>query len=133
MGSILGTLLPGIFEIIGKYFKNDQEKMEAQARITEHILKNEATVIEASRDVVKAEIESESVLARNWRPILMYLLMVLLIWIIAISPIFHLQEATKVSLQSVPDSLWNLLMIGMGGYIFGRSAEKIATNFGTKK
>ena len=26
----------------------------------------------------------------------------------------------------LPDELWNLLMIGVGGYIVGRSGEKIA-------
>jgi hypothetical protein len=27
---------------------------------------------------------------------------------------------------ALPDELWNLLMIGVGGYIVGRSGEKIA-------
>ena len=26
----------------------------------------------------------------------------------------------------LPDELWNLLMIGVGGYVVGRSAEKVA-------
>jgi len=26
----------------------------------------------------------------------------------------------------LPDELWNLLMIGVGGYVIGRSGEKIA-------
>ena len=29
----------------------------------------------------------------------------------------------------LPEELWNLLMIGVGGYVCGRSAEKVAKNF----
>jgi len=129
---ILGTLLPGLMELISKYITKEEDKVKLQSEITKHILSNEKSVIEASRDVVKAEVESESVLAKNWRPILMYLLMVLLVWIIAIAPVFGLVESTKTSLAAVPSDLWNLLMIGMGGYILGRSAENITKSI-TKK
>jgi hypothetical protein len=30
---------------------------------------------------------------------------------------------------SIPDPMWNLLTIGVGGYIAGRSGEKIAENW----
>ena len=129
---ILGALLPGLMELISKYITKEEDKVKLQSEITKHILSNEKSVIEASRDVVKAEVESESILAKNWRPILMYLLMVLLVWIIAIAPVFGLVESTKTSLAAVPSDLWNLLMIGMGGYILGRSAENITKSI-TKK
>ena len=29
----------------------------------------------------------------------------------------------------LPEELWQLLMIGVGGYVCGRSAEKVAKNF----
>jgi hypothetical protein len=32
----------------------------------------------------------------------------------------------------LPDKLWNLLTIGVGGYVVGRSAEKIAESYAKK-
>ena len=32
-------------------------------------------------------------------------------------------------LLELPPDLWGLLKIGLGGYVVGRSAEKVASNF----
>jgi hypothetical protein len=122
---IISVLLPSLMEVIGKFITSDADKAKAQAEITRHLLENEASLVNSAKEVVKAEIESESKLAKNWRPILMYLLMSLLVWIVAIAPVFGLVSATKESLEAVPGDLWSLLMIGMGGYILGRTGENI--------
>ena len=69
---------------------------------------------------------------RNWRPHLMYLIMAFLIWLIVVVPIlgmFGIDIPVKSALDSVPKQMWNLLTIGVGGYITLRSGEKIAKSF----
>jgi hypothetical protein len=44
-------------------------------------------------------------------------------WVVA-SPIFNLQTETLKALAGVPDSLWNLVSIGIGGYMLARTVEK---------
>jgi hypothetical protein len=40
---------------------------------------------------------------------------------------------SKSVLMELPDRLWSLLQIGVGGYVIGRSAEKIAdSKWGSK-
>ena len=36
-------------------------------------------------------------------------------------------------MESVPDRLWTLLTVGIGGYVAGRSGEKIAKSLATAK
>jgi hypothetical protein len=124
-GSIISLILPGITSIFDKYLTNEADKAKATQEITQQLLTNEAAITDAAKDVIVAEAESDSPLAKNWRPILMYLLMLMLIWITAVAPIFGLVDVTLKSLQGVPDNLWNMLMVGLGGYMFSRTGEKI--------
>ena len=48
-----------------------------------------------------------------------------------ISPILNATLGTSLEL-TIPDPMWNLLTIGVSGYIVGRSGEKIAQNWQSK-
>lgn len=75
----------------------------------------EAKLLDAKSNIVLAEAKSESWLASNWRPITMLTFLVLVVcdsfgWL----PFRLASEA------------WSLLQLGLGGYVVGRSAEKVA-------
>lgn len=57
-------------------------------------------------------------LAKSWRPVLMYVFGVLIAarWLGFVNPDLSEQEI---------QSLWDVVKIAMGGYVVGRSAEKI--------
>lgn len=133
MLSILATVLPGILTILQKAIPDADARAKAQEEITAHLLANEATIIDAAKSVVVAEVTSESWMAKNWRPALMFLLMGLIVWFVVVAPVFGLVGATKVALAAVPPELWSLIQIGLGGYIIGRSGEKIANSVVGKK
>ena len=65
-----------------------------------------------------AEVQG-SWLQRNWRPLLMIAFAGLVVahWFGFIAPDIP---------ESVQNSLLNIVMIGVGGYVMGRSAEKVA-------
>lgn len=74
-------------------------------------------------------IQSETVgtwLQRSWRPILMLAFGFILIYEYFISSIFSLPKS------NLPEMFWELLNLGLGGYIIGRSAEKIVPNLNFK-
>lgn len=124
--SIFAGLLPDLIGLIGKFIPDAEKRAEAQSAITQQVLANEAKILETARDVVSAEIQSDSWMAKSWRPCLMFLLMAQIVWIVNVAPFFGLVKQTTEALAAVPDSFWSLLQIGMGGYIIGRSAEKVA-------
>jgi hypothetical protein len=133
MIQVLSLVLPVVSKILERAIPDPEERAKVQAELAVAIQEKETAILNAARDVIVAEGSSESKLARNWRPVLMYLLMGLLVWLIAIAPSFGLVEPTKVAMSAVPEDLWNLLMIGMGGYIAGRTGEKIAASLAAKK
>ena len=77
-----------------------------------------------------AEVNSEHWLTRSWRPILMVLLMGFLVLTGLILPTGDLILGRFIPFnphwQAIPPAFWEFLTIGMGGYIGGRSLEKIA-------
>lgn len=84
-------------------------------------------IVNAQGGVVKAEASSSSWLAANWRPILMLSFTAIIVVNYLVVPIagwFGLRVAPLV----LPPDLWTLLKIGVGGYVLGRSGEKIATS-----
>lgn len=94
-------------------------------------------IIEAQAQIVVAEAQGDKI-QRHWRPHLMYLIMILLVWLIMVGPVIDLATGwglTKTALEAlkeVPDRLWGLLTIGLGGYVMGRSGEKIVKSWRSK-
>lgn len=122
----LDILLPGLISVLGRFIPDADARAKAQEEITRQILANEATIIASARDVVTAEIGSGNALASSWRPVLMYLLMFLLLGFF-VGGAFGFADRLGAGMRAIPESLFTLLQIGLGGYIVGRSGEKIAS------
>lgn len=81
--------------------------------------------LKAQTQLVLGEIQGQSWLQRNWRPILMLATVAIVVNNYIVYPYLSLFGAPSVILE-LPDELWQLMKIGVGGYMVGRSAEKIA-------
>ena len=123
-------MLGPVLELVERIVPDPKDRLELEARLADYAQESEARIVEARAQVVSAEAQG-SWLQRAWRPIFMFVCMGLLGWhaialpILAVSLGVSLNE--MIGLTLVPDGLWTLLTIGMGGYIAGRSGEKIAT------
>jgi hypothetical protein len=126
-----GTLIPAITEILKQVIPDPNKRAEAQERITATILENEKAYVESAAQVIAAEAQGNWYVSA-WRPTLMYLLMAEIVWLTVFCPILGLADPTIKAMAGVPAQFWNLLMIGMGGYIIGRSGEKVAASIWKK-
>ena len=122
----------GIFEFVSSIFKpavdlidelntSEEERLELKKQILKiendlqaRLLEYETKLMEAQASIVRAEAQSQSWIARNWRPITMLTMLTLVV--------FGSLGVFNVTLQK---EFWLLLQIGLGGYVIGRSAEKI--------
>ena len=77
------------------------------------------SVFAAQADIVKTEAASSNWLAASWRPITMLVFVGLIVarWFGWAAP--NLSEAEYLK-------LWSIVEFGLGGYVVGRSIEKIA-------
>ena len=108
------------------------EKANIDQQIGQAIMSVDLSVIQKQLDVVMAEAQGESWLQRNWRPILMLTIVSIVANNYVIAPYIQLFFSKGIMLD-LPDKLWSLLQIGVGGYVIGRSAEKIAeSKWGSK-
>ena len=104
-------------------------EQEARARIASSAYELLAREAEAARDVIMAEARSESWLTRSWRPLVAVSFALVVLFYALILPVavgwFGLPPV-KVGDQLL-GWVMQAVMLALGGYIGGRSAEKIAT------
>jgi len=84
--------------------------------------------IDARAKIIVSESEGQSWLQRNWRPILMLVIVAIVANNYLIFPYLAL-FTDKAVLLELPEKLFNLMAIGVGGYVLGRSGEKIMKTF----
>lgn len=127
LGGTLGDVIKSVGSVIDSLTTTDAEKLEAQRKLTELTLGFQEKMAELDQQwaetqagVITAESKSESVLARSWRPILMLVFTYIIAHNYVIAPVFGVVSVP------IPPEMWDLLRLGVGGYIAGRSIEKVA-------
>lgn len=132
----LPAWLAGLFEPLAKIIddltlsKEEKEQLKLQTLsvqigMASEILGYEQKLVESQASVIKAEAEGASWLQRNWRPILMLTIVFIVANNYLINPYLKAMFDWNIVLE-LPDQLWTLMTIGVGGYLAGRSGEKIA-------
>ena len=120
---IIGTVLNKISDIIDQTIEDKDlaNKIKSQIQLT--ILSKEYASIqkelEAKKDIIVSETKSESWITRNWRPITMLTFVALITadWLGFTAP--NLTPELKMK-------LFDIIQIGLGGYVVGRTVEKVA-------
>jgi len=132
IGALLPILAPLVGDVLGRILPEDQNKRaEIERELNMALVTNSHAIEQAAAQVVMAEAKSEHTITATWRPILMLTITAIVGWNYLLAPIatviinYALGQQVALSIP-LPDELWNLLMIGVGGYVIGRSGEKIA-------
>jgi hypothetical protein len=115
---LIPALAPILTKIVGAKFQDPAEKAKAEAEVLSALLQHQREIEGAASSIVKAEAESQHVLTAAWRPITMLVFTALIVarWFGFAAP--DLSEAEYLK-------LWSIVELGLGGYVVGRSAEKI--------
>lgn len=105
-------------KIIDRLWPDPSQRDQARLALMELAQKGELAEFTGRAEIVKTEAASEHWLAANWRPILMLTFGALIVarWFGWAAP--NLSEAEYLK-------LWSIVELGLGGYVIGRSAEKI--------
>ncbi len=105
-------------KLIDRLWPDPEQRAQAQLALLELAQKGELAEFTGRAEIVKTEAASNHWLAANWRPILMLVFGGLIVarWFGWAAP--NLSEAEYLK-------LWSIVEFGLGGYVVGRSAEKI--------
>lgn len=119
------SFISGIFkpaaDLIDNLTTSEEEKLTLQRELRKvenefasKVLQYESKLMEKQSDIIRAEATGHSWLQRNWRPITMLVFLTLVVL-----------DSFGLLTFRLRDEAWLLLQIGLGGYVVGRSAEKI--------
>lgn len=117
------ALLPMFNTLIERIFPDKEKQDDAKNKMAEIVAAQQvaqatadAAKMESQSKVIVAEANSQSYAARNWRPHLMYCLMLTypMNWIV-----FPLLRGFGIDIPvlPIPTEYWTVLSIGLGGYI----------------
>ena len=123
----------GILELIGGIFKpaaelvdelhtSEEERLkhkerllEVQAIAMQTVFEYESDTLQARAAIVNSEAQSDHWIVASWRPVVMLTLTSLVV-----------VDSFGWLANPLSGEAWLLLQIGLGGYVVGRSGEKIA-------
>lgn len=123
------SLFGGLSSAIDNIHTSDEERLAAksallgiQFQILQTMVGYQEKLAAAQQSIITAEIQSDSWLTKSWRPLAMLGLILFVLGSLVLN-------------QPVPDQLWFLTELGLGGYVVSRSVEKVTSSVvnGNKK
>lgn len=126
LGALAGLLVPALIDVgrtvASNIFPNPEDERKKQAlenQLTAQLQASADRISEAAAQVIQTEAASRHWLAANWRPLTMLTFVSLIVarWLG-----YSAEGMTEAEYVAVYD----LIELGLGGYVIGRTAEKIA-------
>tara|TARA_R110000803_G_scaffold51043_1_gene105705 strand:- start:57 stop:491 length:435 start_codon:yes stop_codon:yes gene_type:complete len=117
-GTVVNDILGGLDEL----FTSKEERLQAENVIKKILVLKELELIKMQTNIIITEATGNW-LQRSWRPILMLSFGFIVMYVKFIGPVFQLH------VPPLEDEFWNLLQLGIGGYVIGRTGEKMMESF----
>jgi len=118
---LIGSIFTPLAELVDNVHTSDEERLQIKQKMFELQVQAfnkaeeyETALLKAKSTIITAEAQSSSWVASNWRPITMLTFLGLVV-----------MDSFGVLSTPLAPQAWTLLQIGLGGYVVGRSAEKV--------
>jgi hypothetical protein len=119
---VIGTVLDKVFGVVDKAIPDKDLATKLKAELQQNILLKDYDLItkelEGKSNIIIAEAKSDSWLARSWRPITM-------LTFVALITADWLGFTAANLTPEMKLKLYDIIQLGLGGYVIGRSAEKV--------
>lgn len=126
MAPLVSLLAPLLGDVVRKVVpdKNRQQEIERELKLT--LMENAESLEQLRGEIVLAEAKSEHWITATWRPLLMLITVGIIGLNYLIFPVLGIWVPDVMThVLELPDPLWDMLTLGVGGYIVGRSGEKM--------
>ena len=120
------NVIGDIGKVIDNLFTSDEERRAARNKIMQVLKEKELELQKMQTDVIIAEAKGNWI-QRSWRPLLMLSFGFIVIYNKFAAPLFGWP------IPILEEEFWTLLQIGIGGYVVGRTGEKMMTTYVDKK
>jgi hypothetical protein len=126
--SFIGEIFKPAADLIDNLHTSSEEKLTLKNQMAiiqndmhSKIIDYETKLLASKTSIITAEANGQSWMQRNWRPITMLTFLGLVVC-----------DSFGWLANPLAAEAWTLLQIGLGGYVAGRSAEKVIGQLKTK-
>lgn len=123
-------IIPAIAKIVENAFSTFNKSQDIKENILKEVNQSINELIDAQKNIIVTEAAGNWI-QRSWRPLVMLSFAFIVVYSYFIQPAFF-PDSVNIRAE-LPADFWQLLNIGLGGYVIGRSLEKIAENVKLKK
>ncbi len=123
--SFIGDIFAPAAKLIDDVHTSTEEKLTLknklaviQNEIHSKLIEYETKLLQSKTAIITAEANGQSWIQRNWRPITMLTFLGLVVC-----------DSFGWLANPLAAEAWTLLQIGLGGYVAGRSGEKMLNSF----
>ena len=123
--TLIGEIFKPASDLIDNLHTSDEERLIIKQKMFEvqqaafiKAQEYETELLKSKTTIIAAEAQGDGWLQKNWRPLMM-------VWFGVLLGMYWFGVVPENMTQETIDNLFGLLKIGIGGYIVGRSAEKI--------
>ncbi|NDG52013.1 MAG: hypothetical protein EBY39_03155 [Flavobacteriia bacterium] len=120
------SVIGEIGKVIDNLFTSDEERIKAKNEVFKVLKEQQLELQRLQTEIIVAEAQGNW-LQRSWRPILMLAFGFIVIYVKFVAPLFGLP------IPELENEFWNLLQIGIGGYVIGRTGEKMIKEYASTK
>ncbi|MBD1584921.1 3TM-type holin [Pseudoalteromonas sp. S16_S37] len=113
LGSTIGGLIDDLHTSDEERQKLNNELIQIENSYNSKLLQTQQALLAAQTQIITAEAQGHSWLQRNWRPITMLTFLILIT-----------ADCLGWLEYRLSEQAWDLLKLGLGGYVIGRSVEK---------
>ena len=126
--AVVAPLLGGLFKVIDQAVEDKDQANKIKSDVQRLMLEGRAKKLEAAAKIIVAEARGNW-LQRSWRPTLMMVFCLIIFNNYIVVPYAIAFGVENLPVLDLPGGFWALLTTGVGGYIAGRSGEKIMQKF----
>lgn len=114
-------LIPAVAGLLDKLIPDKEAAQAAKVKLVELQQQGQLQELASATAIILAEA-SGSWIQRNWRPLMMITFTALIVarWLGFAAP--NLSEAEYIK-------LWEIVQLGLGGYVIGRTGEKMMETY----
>ena len=124
LGLITGPIIKGITDLISESITDKDKANELKAQVVQRMHQIEVAELQGAVKIITAEA-SGNWLQKSWRPLLMLTIVAIVANNYLFAP-YLVAFGVQAPVLDLPSNLFDLMTLGVGGYIGGRSAEKVA-------
>ena len=118
----ISSIVKPVTSLIDDFTLTKEEKLRIQTQVTSmenkmalQMLDYERELFKSRADIVKAEAQSKNFITSGWRPITALIFVILVV-----------MDQFQLLPKPINPEFWVVIKIMIGGYVVGRSGEKVA-------